>query len=583
MLRFTIDVYKALFCAGIIGLVLSCQVTAFAQSLSLSTRTQVDSLFAEYDVDGSPGCACGVYRNDSIIFAKGYGIANMEHSVPITPETRFDIGSTSKQFTTTCLVLLEQQGKLSLDDDVRVYVPELPEYGDPITIRHLLTHTSGLRDYLQLLLIAGHDDNDVVTPKDVFKVITSQENLDSETGTEFSYSNTGYFLAAVIVERVSGKTLREFAHEHIFEPLGMKATNYDNDHTEIIPNRAISYSLNQDDELFRERSYWEVNGAGGVITNIKDLVKWDQNFYTAEIGGAELKEELLRSGVLHNGDTIHYYGHGLIASEYRGLKRESHSGNWGGYVAQLMRVPSEHFSIAILCNREVDLGRLQNGLLDIFLTEKFPEAEDEADTETTPKSVSEGDQPKEDVVVNHHRLNAYQGGYELEDRPGFILTFIAKEHDLYLQLPSSDPNDPASPEKLTPTSDSTFLYNSYLKLTFHYQDDGFVSRMSVNDGAQVGRRIDSTLTLLHDLTMYCGTYYSSEMDISYRLSMRGGELVAEHPRFDTSILTPSRFVPHEFSGAWHLYNVVFEVEDGVANTMVVDATRVTGLRFIRKE
>lgn len=222
-------------------LLLSVTLSGTEGARTQEPNAAVEALFAEYTKPGSPGCALGIYRDGKIVYAKGYGLANIEENVPITPQAVFDIGSTSKQFTAASILLLEQQGKLSIDDDVRKYVPEVPHYGQKITIRNLLNHTSGLRDYLTLMDLAGVNTDGVTTDDDALAVIARQKALNFSPGSEYLYSNSGFFLLSLIVSRASGKTLREFAAENIFQPLGMTRATYRDDHTSLIPNRALAY------------------------------------------------------------------------------------------------------------------------------------------------------------------------------------------------------------------------------------------------------------------------------------------------------------------------------------------------------
>src|SRR6267142_1486313 len=233
----------------------------------------LDEVFADLTKPGSPGCALGVYRDGKIIYANGYGLANLEENVAITPQSVFDIGSTSKQFSAASILLLEKQGKLSVNDDVQKYIPELPDYGQKITILHLLNHTSGLRDYLTLMELAGINTDSVTTDEDALQMILRQKALNFATGSEWLYSNTGFFLLSVVVKRVSGKTLREFAAENIFAPLAMTHSQYRDDHTSLIPNRAMAYEAKEKGGGYSLNvSYFEQTGDGAVHTDRKSVV-----------------------------------------------------------------------------------------------------------------------------------------------------------------------------------------------------------------------------------------------------------------------------------------------------------------------
>jgi CubicO group peptidase (beta-lactamase class C family) len=311
-------------------------------------KAAIDEIFADLTSPGSPGCALAVARDGKIIYEKGYGLASIELNVPITPQTIFDIGSTSKQFTAASILLLEKQGKLSVSDDIRKYIPELPDYGHKITILHLLNHTSGLRDYLELMTLAGTNIDSVTDDDDALKIIARQKALNFEPGSDWLYSNTGFFLLSTIVKRVSGKTLREFAAENIFQPLEMTQTQYRDDHTHLIPNRALAYE-EKDHGYALSVSYFEQTGDGAVHTSVEDILKWDENFYTGKVGGKPFLAELQESGHLNNGKKLDY-AKGLFVHEYRGLPAVDHGGAWGGYRAQLLRFPGQHFSVACLCN-----------------------------------------------------------------------------------------------------------------------------------------------------------------------------------------------------------------------------------------
>jgi CubicO group peptidase (beta-lactamase class C family) len=315
------------------------------------TEAAVDEVFADYTKAGSPGCALAVYRDGKIILTKGYGLANIEEHVPITPQSVFDIGSTSKQFTAASILLLEKQGKLSVNDDVREYLPELPDYGQKITILNLLNHTSGLRDYLTLMDLAGINMDSVTTDEDALQIVTRQKALNFAPGSEFLYSNTGFFLLSVIVKRVSGRTLREFAAENIFVPLGMTHTQYRDDHTALISDRALAYDPMENKNGYTLNiSYFEQTGDGAVHTTVEDLQKWDENFYSRRVGGKEFLAEIQEQGKLNSGKVLDY-AKGLFIDDYRGLHTVSHGGAWGGYRAELLRFPEQHFSVVCLCRQ----------------------------------------------------------------------------------------------------------------------------------------------------------------------------------------------------------------------------------------
>src|SRR5687767_10141619 len=279
--------------------ILGAQTPSAGEGADTSAAARTDRIFAQWDRSDSPGCAVGVFRDGRIAYARGYGMANLELGVALSPQSVLDIGSTSKQFTAMAIVLLARQGKLSLDDDIRKHIPELPAYGKTVTIRHILTHTSGLRDYLTLWYLAGIADADFTTEAEALEIIARQKVLNFAPGEQRLYSNSGFFLASVLVERASGKSLAQFAEEHIFRPLGMRHTRFNNDHTSIIPGRATGYARRDGGGYSTSMSDFEQIGDGGVLTSVEDLQRWDENFYTGQVGGRPAIEQLHRRAVLN--------------------------------------------------------------------------------------------------------------------------------------------------------------------------------------------------------------------------------------------------------------------------------------------
>ena len=361
--------------------VMCCMVavstTAVAQQKSgadSSVHERVDRIFAQWDRTDSPGCALGVYRNGRVDYSRGYGMANLELGVSVSPQSVFDIGSTSKQFTAMSIMLLARDGKLSLDDDIRKYVPELPDYGKTITIRHILTHTSGIRDYLTLWALAGVDDADLTTDQDALDLIARQRELNFAPGDHWLYSNSGFFLASVIVKRVSGKTLAQFAQDRIFAPLGMTHTRFNDDHKAVIPMRATGYTPRDSGGWATEMSNFEQTGDGAVQTSIEDMQRWDENFYTGAVGGFDILAAMQKPAVLNDGKQ-QTYALGLTVDSYRGLRTVSHGGSWAGYRAELLRFPDQHFAVACLCNlARINPSLLARRVAEVYLGDRMTPA-----------------------------------------------------------------------------------------------------------------------------------------------------------------------------------------------------------------
>ena len=311
---------------------------------------KVDQVFAVYDQPGSPGCALGVVRDGHFLYKRGYGSASLELGVPISPESVFYMGSVSKQFTAASVVLAAEQGFVSLDDEVHKYVPELPSYGKPITLRQMLHHTSGLRDIFSLLFLAGRNAEDVHPSNELLDLIAHQKGLNFNPGDEYLYSNTNYFLMGVIIRRTTGKPLSQFAEENIFKPLGMSHTRFYDDRTLVVPGRIPAYEPRQGGGF---QVAWSTNfdkvGDGGLLSSVDDLLLWDHNFYENKLGKGTLLKELETPGVLNNGHAIDY-GLGLVITSYRGLPVVAHSGALFGYRTAFLRFPNQKFSVICLCN-----------------------------------------------------------------------------------------------------------------------------------------------------------------------------------------------------------------------------------------
>jgi CubicO group peptidase (beta-lactamase class C family) len=298
----------------------------------------------------APGCAVGVSLNGESIFEKAFGLAEMEHNIANTPQTIFESGSVAKQFTAAAVVLLQQDGKLKLDDPVRKYIPELPDYGKPLTIRHLLTHTAGLRDWGSVMQLTGAGRGDrVVTQAIALDVIYRQKALDFEPGAEYSYSNSGYQLAAEIVERVSGKKFGEFVAERIFKPLGMASSSWRDDYRRVVPGRAQGYSKpGPTAPWMLNMPIMNVVGNGGMLTTVGDWLKWNAAL-DAKKFGEPFVVALETQGVL-NDDRKISYALGLEVGNYKGIKEVIHSGGTAGYQTYLARFPEKKLSVAALCN-----------------------------------------------------------------------------------------------------------------------------------------------------------------------------------------------------------------------------------------
>jgi CubicO group peptidase (beta-lactamase class C family) len=320
-----------------------------ASSIAPDVARKIDELFTTWDTTRSPGCSVGISRGGTVVYARSFGMSNLEYDVAITPDSVFQVGSISKQFTAFAIALLANDGKLSLDDDIRRYLPELPDYGQTITIRHLLAHTGAFRDFGTLLRRAGWRPDDVVTEDDMLLILARQKSLNAQPGAEFLYSNTGYTLLAFIVKRVAGQSFRDFAQARIFTPLGMRDSQVRDDHSMLVRRRTSAYEPRPGGGWRISLPVFDVPGATNVYTTIGDLLKWEQNLIDGKVGGKALAEDMQVSGRLADG-TVTGYGNGLLMETYRGVRTVNHSGSDAGYRANAVLLPDHDLAVVAMCN-----------------------------------------------------------------------------------------------------------------------------------------------------------------------------------------------------------------------------------------
>ncbi len=329
--------------------ILTLGLTTATSQVPPDASVRVDEIFEPWNSANMPGCAVGVAKNGLTVLSRAYGMADLEHNVPNTPATIFEGGSVSKQFTAAAIILLALDGKLSLDDDVRQYVPEVYDYGTTISLRHMMTHTSGLRDWGSVAEISGWDrQSRTHTHAHVVDILSRQSELNFPPGHEYSYSNSGYNLMAVIVSRVSGMSFAEFSKRRIFEPLGMTNTQWRDDYTRIVRGRSTAYEVG-DDGVFIMRPIEDVHGNGGILTTVGDLLIWNEALEHGRLGGPEFKRMMHQQGQLNDGRQIAYAA-GLRVQPSLGVLSVTHTGSTSGYRAFLGRYPDHGLSVAMLCN-----------------------------------------------------------------------------------------------------------------------------------------------------------------------------------------------------------------------------------------
>ncbi|HEY2026356.1 MAG TPA: serine hydrolase domain-containing protein [Gemmatimonadaceae bacterium] len=464
---------------------------------------------------GTPGCALLVRRAGTSVYGRGYGLASLELGVPISTGTVFDIGSTSKQFTAASVALLALDGKLSLDDDVRKYIPELPDLGARVTLRHLLTHTSGWRDYIDLMSIEGWDERDRTTDADALNALRRQRALNFQPGTEFRYSNTGYFLMSIVVRRVSGQSLAEFAQQRLFEPLAMHDTRYLTDTRTVVPKKATGYGPGADGHWAVSMSNWEQIGDGGVQTSVEDLAKWDANLGSGTLGGRALLDLLHGTTHLTDGSPVGY-GLGLTVDQYHGHRRVHHGGAWAGYRAMLMRFPDDSLSVLLTCNAATaNTTSLATSVADAVLS---PEPVIAGAPRVAPSSLP-GPPP------------APLAGIFYDSTVGQIMVLRVRNDSLAM--------DGGRGVALIPLGNNTFRHPvSEAELRFEQPSGGAARwvRSGTDGHPVVFDRVDAPTGLR--LADYTGTYASAEAGTEWTLLVRDSVLVVQPHRGDAALLRP---------------------------------------------
>jgi len=492
-----------------------------------AVQERVDALFERLIQPGSPGCALGVIKDGELIYKQGYGLANLEYDIPITPSTIFHIASMSKQFTAMAVALLVDAAKLSFDDDIRQYLPEIPDYGETITIRHLIHHTSGLRSDLILLISAGWRLEDVITNTDVLELVKMQRNLNFRPGEKFAYGGVGYLLLAELVEHVAGQSFAEFCQEQIFEPLGMINTHFQDDYLRVVKNRAYAYYPAGDNHYQNAILTCALVGGTGLYTTIEDLALWDKNFYTAQVGGQSVIEQMHQRGVLNNGEEVDY-AFGLILDKYKGRKVVVHGGDGAGIHSYMMRCPKEHFSVAILGNHGALKARqLARQVADIYLGDAQA---DDAPAAAVPETIE----------LEKSQLCAKAGRYYDADTAAFI---DIEFKDGKLQIWGYD---------LAPVSKHNFIFAAFPEASADFTPATATgpAQVLVDTGANRTRYTWAELVTPtpDSLRAYTGRYYSPELDVYWTITLNDDKLVVQRKRQGHSPLTS--IIADVFSDGW---------------------------------
>jgi len=480
---------------------------------------QIDSLFSSWNTPNHPGGAVGVMKGHQVIYSKAFGLASLGYLVPNTPGTRFNIASVSKQFTAFGMVLLQQDGKLSLDDDVRKYLPELPDFGETITLRHLIHHTSGMRSLHALLGLAGWRDDDSRTNQDLFRFMKNQKDLNFPPGSEYLYCNTGYMLMADIIEKITGEKFPDWMREHVFVPMGMVHTYVEDDYTRVVPANATSYNGNTESGFARAIEFWGYVGSGNIHSTDEDLLIWLSNYYDPKPEYKKAFNMMQTRGILNNGDTLNY-AFGINVGEYKAHKQLQHGGSIGGYRSYVQAFPDEELGIVVVTNfSSSDVVNKSNGIADLLLGIEPEQAASglirDSSIRTIPMAASE--------------LETYTGHYWNEKDRYARKIYVKRDTLRYFRSESSE-------SKLLPIGKDTFQMTDVpdLVMVSIRSSPGLPKQMVVTIEDQdpilfeafTPPEVNPTL-----LQSYAGRYYSPELDTHYSLYVQGDSiLMGNHPR-----------------------------------------------------
>ena len=544
------------------------------EELPPDVAAKVDAVFKLWNRDNTAGCAVSVARAGETVYARGFGMAHLEQPAPITPETIFEAGSVSKQFTASALVLLALDGKLSLDDPVQEYLPELPDFGAPITIRHLLTHTSGLRTFRPLVALRGRPDGFAVhTNAEVLALMARQRDLNFPPGQEYLYSNAPYILSVVLAERVSGQSFNDFTTERIFKPLGMTSTLWRDDFTQIVKGRATAYGSGRSGGLHTNMANTEVFGNGGMLTTVGDLQRWNQELDEPKVLGQRFVDMLETPGRFNDG-SLSDYALGLGIGEYRGEREIAHSGGTAGYRAWLARYPDrDRLSLALLCNHgDINPVAVGHRVIDVFLGP----ADEAADAASPTPSV---EVPLED-------LERWADPY-LHTHTDSIVRITARGGALHFGA-----------VRATPLGEDRFAVGlSGLVVAFAKEEDGTRTATLADDPKRRYRAMPAVTPTPQELAEYVGSYTSDELDVTYSVEFQDGRLLFRRPLEEPRTLEPlfrdafelsdpllERFPVRALFATTVAWPARFERDAAgrVTTLYISDSSRVRRLRFDRR-
>ncbi len=505
------------------------------EPIATDPKKLTDQFMAPYDDEDSPGAAIQVWRDGRTLYSKAYGMANLAYGIPFRTDTRTNIGSTSKQFTAFAIMLQVERGLLSLDDDIRKHIPEMPEFEDTITVRHLITHTSGLREFLNLLLMTGRrlDHGDWIDRSEVIAIVQRQPALQNSPGAEWNYNNTAFGLAALIVERTSGQDFHVFMAENVFGPLGMTRTMVRPTPEHIIPGMSEGYTPGSDG--FRQiGDLGGAVGAGGIYSTVEDLQTWVQNFAEPRVGTREIFDEMMTSYVLTNGEETGY-GYGLFVDEQGGLRRVHHGGADVAHRSMLVYYPEINAGLTVQSNHAGFNSNVAYELGAEFFADAMTDEEAAAETAAEAGETEAEFDPE---AYDPEDFDEFVGRYSLDASPDFVLAFTREGDTFYTQGTGQ------SRVEIRPTAEDTFeLVGVEASVVFQRNDEGEVDGLTLNQNGQyhATRLADDEAAAreptVEELADYAGRYFSTELETFYVIALEEERLVLHHRRLDEATLT----------------------------------------------
>lgn len=546
---------------------------SLAEPVATDPEGRVDQMMAAYNTPAMPGGIVAVYQGGELIFARGYGMANLEHNVPWDARTVTNIGSTSKQFTAMAIGILANRGDLSLDDDIRDHIPELPDLGHTVTVRNLLTHTSGYREFLNLLAMGGRQMfvGDYIDRSEIVGIIKRQPELQNIPGDEFNYNNSAFALLTIVVENITGQTFAAWMDENVFTPLGMDDTVARADRRSIISRRAAGYLDSEAGGFVEASDLGGAMGAGGVYTTVSDLARWINNLHTGSLGGEELIEQMTTSFVLNSGEETGY-GLGLGVTELGGLEQWHHGGADIAHRSMLMYFPEINAGVVTLSNYGSFDGSIAKQTAQAFFADEMTAEEEEAES---VEAASESD----GMSIEPEGYGELVGDYEFEEMPGFVLSVTLDGDTLQAQATGQP--------KLSfeTTSGTTFkVAGAEIRVRFLVEDDGTCpSIMLLQNGEHKATRQTEApwAPSADDLEVYAGRYFSEELEAFYTLVVEDDTLKIEHRRFEVGLKANKE---HEFTGGNPVAKVEFVTDDdGNVTGLKASSGRTRNIWFARQD